>query len=141
MIHQLKVQFNARFEEVHRQKCAEVDRIALWAARLRHIYSELNMLEEPWVPETTAAERPEVLLEVLGTPKESAISGPMAAARGQNLEGVKRTDRLTRGTNGRVQKQPPTELAPRIASRLWRRHVALSLASRASAQIKSNKIK
>ncbi|XP_037076788.1 cilia- and flagella-associated protein 43-like [Pollicipes pollicipes] len=64
VIYQLKEKFNERFEALYKSKCGEVHRITEWAQRLQHIYSELDMSEQPWLPQWSDAEQPETLLTV-----------------------------------------------------------------------------
>jgi len=63
-IHRIKVAFNKEFDEVFKQKEAEIKRLKEKNDRIRKILGDLEIDENVFEPEMSIDEKPELLLEV-----------------------------------------------------------------------------
>ena len=63
-IHRIKVAFNKEFDEVFKQKEAEIKRLKEKNDRIRKILGDLEIDENVFEPEMNVDEKPELLLEV-----------------------------------------------------------------------------
>jgi len=63
-IHRIKVAFNKEFDEVFKQKEAEIKRLKEKNDRIRKILGDLEIDENVFEPEMSVDEKPELLLEV-----------------------------------------------------------------------------
>ena len=63
-IHRIKVAFNKEFDEVFKQKEAEIKRVNEKNDRIRKILGDLEIDENVFEPEMSVDEKPELLLEV-----------------------------------------------------------------------------
>ena len=63
-IHRIKVAFNKEFDEVFKQKEAEIKRVKEKNDRIRKILGDLEIDENVFEPEMSVDEKPELLLEV-----------------------------------------------------------------------------
>lgn len=63
-IYRIKVAFNKEFDEVFKQKEAEIKRVKEKNDRIRKILGDLEIDENVFEPEMSVDEKPELLLEV-----------------------------------------------------------------------------
>lgn len=122
-IHRIKVAFNKEFDEVFKQKEAEIKRVKEKNDRIRKILGDLEIDENVFEPEMSVDEKPELLLEVKNdeVPFEKYIS-PEEKLRLEEQARIEEERRLAeKGDNareralmmmmqGRLEANPEDEL-------------------------------
>ena len=63
-LHRIKVAFNKEFDEIFKQKEAEIKRVKERNDRIKKILGDLEIDEKVFEPEMSVDEKPELLLEV-----------------------------------------------------------------------------
>lgn len=63
-IYRIKVAFNKEFDDVFKQKEAEIKRVSEKNDRIRKILGDLELVEKVFTPVMSVDEKPELLLEV-----------------------------------------------------------------------------